>query len=156
MTKINTVAVCPRCSSTVAGLRVCSKCGYKFDKPTSLLFGTPDYLYSQLRDHEKDNPAKGLREEYRKYLIESPYEDKMDALFDAYTTLQLAALSDLSGEELKMLVKLGIRIGKLSTSLDEYIKNGGITYGLSKTTEFPSNTKGDDDFGGDGDTDTFR
>lgn len=155
MTKINTVTVCPQCNATIAGMRVCGKCGYKLDKPTSLLFGTPDYLSSQLREHEKETPAKGLRDEYRKWLIESPYEDKMDALFDAYATLQVATLSDLPGDHLKMLIKLGIRIGKISMSLDEYIKNGGLTHGLSKPAESTGNQQSDDDFGREGDIDTF-
>lgn len=155
MTKINTVSICPQCNASMAGTRVCNKCGYKLDKPTSLLFGSPDYLTSQLREQEKGGQTQGLREEFRNWLLVSPYEDKIDALFDAFEIMRVLALTDLPPEQFKMLVKLGIRIGKISTSLEEYIKNGGTTHGLSKTAE-PANIKSrDEDFGGTGDIDSY-
>lgn len=138
MAKVKEVHTCRACSAVLFKVdqAICHECGYRLNFTEGGKFETPDYLFYQRdglvieldaksRDYQKN--IEGIDADLVNFIKKSAAEDKVAALYDAFYHIKFLILSGADQETVKHVVKVGKLIGKLSNSIDEYIKNqGGI------------------------------
>lgn len=140
MAIVNEVKVCPSCDTglPLPDMERCPRCKALLRSPENKFFSTPDYLTMQLSDHLTDtakehagNPAELTEKSsdvyfhYYAWLKVMPKEDLLAAIRDARSIMQNLLVSNADIHSIKMAVHLGKDIGKLSSALEEYLKEGG-------------------------------
>ena len=142
MTKVNEVVLCPKCGKETQKPK-CKYCHHNIVAYENTLFGTPDYFSSQYRytiglvkpNKQEDANKQECRDKLKDLLQGMSPEDRLDAMTDAYDVIRHCLLIDMQREDLKSLVKIGIRIGTISTNIDQYIKTGGLTNATINTAD---------------------
>lgn len=122
----------------------CPYCDRLLEKYTSGYFGSPDYLFYQMEAYKKEfgpvNEKTGMAaawgaEKFKEYSIrvgalrewcrKCPAEDRLAAVNDALVILQNIIHSELSREQIKVVVETAKKIGPLAEAIENYYKNGG-------------------------------
>lgn len=145
MANVKAVGICPRCSSELPKepATKCAVCNFQFPYQTEV-FGTPDYISSQLdvlrsdvETEKRDREAKAwsLDRAYMKFMVNMADDDRVLALRDAEGILRHVFISNSTGEKLKEVIELGKRVGALAHIVDEHIKLGGRPNGFSDTAQ---------------------
>lgn len=137
--KITKAASCPDCGTAVLITdKVCTACNYNLKPRVSAIFGTPDYItyqYEEATKKKNENEELVVKTDLFLYLRGCKDEDKMAALQDAEMILRQLLRSNVKGENVRNMVKLGKRIGKLADAIDSYVTNGGYINGNFRKTK---------------------
>lgn len=145
MATVSQAKFCPNCrAELVEQVKTCPVCRKELDSPTSEFFKVPYYLSMQMKEHadaveNRLNSKKPLsreeaaqfekaKEEYETLARTMLPADRVAALVDAQHLLRHVIHSRINSDELGEIIGRGIAIGKLATSLNEYIRNGGAGF----------------------------
>jgi hypothetical protein len=135
MAKVKAVINCKSCNAELYSKdqKRCHNCGALLNSLSSM-YELPDYLVLQQHDlldqinggeQEKAKKTKEIESSLIEYLKNSPPEDKISAMYDAFYQLKYTLFVDMNHDEMRKIVSLGKRIGSLSESIENYIKNQG-------------------------------
>lgn len=142
MTNVNAVVLCPKCGRETQKPR-CKYCHHNIVPYENTVLGTPDYFSNQYKradmavkfDKGEIKNRADLKAQLIDFLKNISPEDRLDAMCDAFDIIRHCLMIDMQKEDLKNLVKIGIRIGKISTTIDQYIKDGGLSNATINTAE---------------------
>ena len=141
MANINKIALCPRCKTEMDFPlpEKCPDCSLEIKKSSNDFFHLPDYISAQFEDYREElgiykmeQMSDGNKKEMDdvvsslfKWCRECKGIDKIAAMSDAHLMVKHLIHSNTSPEQIKVILKIGKKIGDLCVNLDDYFKKGG-------------------------------
>lgn len=138
MAKVKQVITCKACGAEVleANSAKCHICGFTHlaKLPYEMRYGAPDYLVLQRKDltarfkessKNYHSDLVKIEEELLLWTRNCSEEEKIAAMLDALLHIQQILLSSSSADTVKRVTRIGISIGEIAKSIENYVKAKG-------------------------------